>query len=182
MRRSGERSRGSRFLTDPLADMATRLAEIGAHWALIGAHAANRYRAAARTMQDIAVLLLDSIDVARVEQAVQLAGWQLVRSDADLRRLRYAEFGPLDVVIAGTDYQRGAVARAHREPVGGAADVPVLTVEDVILHKPIAGRFRDLADIEAILAAQPNLDEAYLTEWTAYCELGARWQAVRSVG
>ncbi len=38
-------------------------------------------------------------------------------------------------------------------------------VEDLVIHKLVAGQPRDLEDIRSILARKPNLDEAYLKRW-----------------
>lgn len=54
----------------------------------------------------------------------------------------------------------------------------MLAIEDVLLHKLIAGRFQDLADVEAILAARPPLDRGYLMPWIAYWELQDAWTRI----
>ncbi len=47
-------------------------------------------------------------------------------------------------------------------------DVDVLTCEDLILHKLLAGRLIDRADGAALLRANgPHLDLAYLKQWVA---------------
>lgn len=51
--------------------------------------------------------------------------------------------GRADIVIASTEYQRIAVARAVDH---------VLTVEDVLIHKLIAWRPRDQDDVRSILS------------------------------
>ena len=38
-------------------------------------------------------------------------------------------------------------------------------VEDLIIHKLLAGRPRDLEDVRGVLARVPAIDEAYLTRW-----------------
>ena len=47
------------------------------------------------------------------------------------------------------------------------------------MHKLIAGRHRDLADIEAILETGRPLDEAYLERWAEYWEVLDRWRTLR---
>jgi len=59
----------------------------------------------------------------------------------------------LDVLLAETDYQRTAMRRAQRG---------VLTVEDVIVHKLIAGRPRDIDDIRSILHTGIAFDRDYV--------------------
>ena len=79
--------------------------------------------------------------------------------------------GLADILVAGTDYQREAIARAVPEGRNR-----LLTIEDVIIHKLIAGRYQDDADIESILATKPALDRTYLDRWIDYWDVGDRWQ------
>jgi hypothetical protein len=46
-------------------------------------------------------------------------------------------------------------------------NIPVrfATAEDLIIHKLVAGRPRDLEDIRGILTHQKRLDERYLKRW-----------------
>ena len=52
-------------------------------------------------------------------------------------------------------------------------------VEDVIIHKLIAGRHQDIADIEAIVAGHLPLDETYLARWVGFWDVAATWQTLR---
>jgi len=80
----------------------------------------------------------------------------------DLLRLHHTELGLADLLIAGTEYQRQAIERARWETPGVGEPIAVLTPEDVIVHKLIAGRSQDRADVEAILAAGVPLDDDYI--------------------
>jgi len=82
-------------------------------------------------------------------------------------RARHPEYGLADLIVAGTEYERTAISRALTEGVGTPLSIRVLAPEDVIVFKLIAGRAQDLADIEAILAAKPSLDDAYLESWAS---------------
>jgi hypothetical protein len=55
----------------------------------------------------------------------------------------------------------------------------VLTPEDVILHKPIAGRSQDLVDSETILAAKIGLDESYIERWCEFWDVVDSWKSLR---
>lgn len=162
-----------------LSTLSALLARIGIRWVLIGAHAANRYRAATRLTHDIDLLLTDAGDGTQLRDGLERDGWQVQQVGAgDLLRLRHPALGVADVLIAGTDYQQLAIQRARSELIDDVVNVPVLTIEDVILHKLIAGRFQDLADIEAILVTQPVLDRTYLTQWLGYWSLQDAWQRI----
>ena len=149
---------------------------------LIGALAANRYRSSPRFTRDVDLLLADSGPGLRTLESTLIdAGWSARRADArgELLRVTHPEFGAGDLLIAGTDYQREAIERASDEPFGDSGSAPVLTAEDVIVHKLIAGRHQDLADIEAILETGRPLDEAYLERWAEYWEVLDRWRTLR---
>jgi predicted nucleotidyltransferase len=168
---------------DALSALAALLRELGIRWVLIGALAANRYRASPRLTQDVDLLLADAgpgIEV--LESAARAAGWDVRRAspEGDLLRLRHPEHGIADLLIAGTDYQHEAIRRAREEPIGNGEHVAVLTVEDVIVHKLIAWRTQDRADIEAILAAGTQIDDRYVERWAAFWDVLGAWRKLRS--
>lgn len=149
----------------------------------MGALAANRYRASPRLTQDVDLLLADAgPGLEPLEAAAREEGWEVRRAspEGELIRLRHPHLGIADLVIAGTDYQQEALRRAHEEPIGSGERVFVLSPEDVIIHKLIAGRTQDLADIEAILAAETPLDEPYVERWAEFWEVCDRWRNLRS--
>lgn len=141
-------------------DLRDALGARGIVTVLIGAHAANRYRLEVRHTVDVD-LLASTLDGAA--DVLRSLGCEVrVVADGGVDYLLSARLGPtvLDVLLAETEYQRIALARA----VDG-----VLTVEDVIIHKLIAGRPRDLDDITSILATGIQFDAAdvvdHATEW-----------------
>lgn len=155
------------------------LSGLGIVWVLIGALAANRYRTSPRLTQDVDLLLEDAgPGLEALESALREAGWQVQRAspEGELLRLRHAELGVADLMLSGTDYQREAIRRARTEPIGPDASARVLRAEDVIVHKLIAGRRQDLADIEAILAAKVALDEGYIETWAERWEVLDLWR------
>jgi len=159
------------------------LHELGIHWVLIGALAANRYRASPRLTQDVDLLLADAgPGIETLESAARAAGWEVRRAgpEGELLRLRHAELGIADLLIAATEYQQEAIRRAREEPLGNGESARVLTPEDVIVHKLIAGRTQDHADIEAILAAGTPLDEQYVERWAEFWDVLDTWRGLRS--
>ena len=176
---------------EPLT-LRTALGEVGAlldglsiRWALAGGLAANRYRRSPRHTDDVDLLLANTgpgLDM--LESTLTDAGWSVQRADprGELLRARHSELGPVDLLIAGTPYQQEALRRAvvDVETVPGAGEVPVLTVEDVIVHKLIAGRYRDLADIEEILESGTPLQADYIERWAQFWEVLDRWHGLRA--
>ncbi len=162
--------------------LAETLESLAIRWVLIGALAANRYRASPRLTQDVDLLLADTgAGLDSLEAALTRAGWSVRRASAegDLLRLQHAEFGTADLLIAGTDYQHQALQRSRRERLSTGADIRVLTVEDVIIHKLIAGRSQDIADIEAIVAGGIALDTRYLDKWLEFWALKDGWNGLQ---
>lgn len=149
-------------------DLRRVLDEAGIATVVIGAHAANRYRLDVRLTRDLD-LLARSLDGAA--DALRAAGCEVrVLSDGEQPYLVTARRGAeqLDLLLAETDYQVLAFERA----VGG-----VLCAEDVIVHKLIAGRPRDLDDVASILATGIALDRGYIEEHAAAWGVVDRWQS-----
>lgn len=165
----------------PLSALGAILDELEIHWALMGALAANRYRDTPRSTQDVDLLLEPPRErIQALEQALARAGWDVRRADAagELLRIRHPALGVADLIIAGTAYQLDAIGRSHTETIEGSVRVPVLSVEDVIVHKLIAARAQDLADIEAILSAKPLLDVHYIVRWAEFWDRIELWRRI----
>jgi hypothetical protein len=153
-----------------LAEVGALLDGLGIRWAVFGALAANVYRAETRFTQDLDLLLHDpAAGISSIEAALRAAGWEVRRAipDGTMLRARHPDHGDVDLIVAETAYQVEALSRARVETLEDGKRVRVLAVEDIVLHKLIAGRARDLADIESILDALPAVDEAYLDRWAA---------------
>jgi hypothetical protein len=60
---------------------------------------------------------------------------------------------PLDLVIAGRGLEEEFLSRARPTDVGGVV-VPVVSVEDLVAMKVLAGRRKDLDDVREVLIAQ----------------------------
>jgi hypothetical protein len=88
----------------------------------------------------------------------------------------------IDLLFAESEYQRLALARRVTARVPGLdLDVAVLTCEDLIIHKLIAGRILDRIDVAALLRRhRATLDFAYLREWIDRLALTAEWTEVWS--
>lgn len=167
---------------DVVAAVATLLDAQGVGWVVIGAVAANRYRREVRLTGDLDLLIASHGvgGLAALETAFGDTGWSVRRGTPDgaILRLRHEAFGAVDLILAETEYQHAAIDRAAFEPNRGVA-LRVLRIEDVLIHKLIAGRPRDVADIQDILARRPQFDEAYVARWVEYWGIGELWQQLR---
>lgn len=90
-----------------------------------------------------------------------LEGMEKIRIEWWTQRSRRIE---VDVFLVTTRYQEEAFSRRRRVRLDGR-DVWVLSAADLILHKLVAGRPKDLADIQNILLVQGVPDEGYLEHW-----------------
>jgi hypothetical protein len=158
------------------------LDDLGIGWVLIGALAANRYRISTRLTGDVDLLLAGmGPGLEHIERDLTAQGWSVRRAapGGEVLRLRHAELGAADLIIAATDYEAIAIARARGETIGGGFVVRVAAPEDVIVLKLIAGRAQDVADIEAILATRPDLDERHIEQWAEYWDVLDAWRRLR---
>ncbi len=77
----------------------------------------------------------------------------------------------VDVTLGVTAYEAEAVGRALPVTVEGQA-VRYLSPEDLVVHKLVAGRPQDVADVVEVLRAQPTLDLALVRRCLRLFETG----------
>ncbi len=70
----------------------------------------------------------------------------------------------VDLLLADSEFLQSALARKRRILFGSQV-VCILTLEDLILMKMIAGRLQDQADLEKIAQAELQIDQVYVEEW-----------------
>jgi hypothetical protein len=73
----------------------------------------------------------------------------------------------VDLLFAGSEYQKTALARRTRADIPGLDHpVQVLRPEDLIVFKLLAGRVIDRADAAMLLREnRPEIEMAYLADW-----------------
>jgi predicted nucleotidyltransferase len=72
----------------------------------------------------------------------------------------------IDFIFSHSAYEQQAMGRVRRVEIGKAS-VRFAAAEDVIVHKIIAGRPRDLQDVQNILLKNPEVDQEYIRRWLA---------------
>jgi hypothetical protein len=83
----------------------------------------------------------------------------------------------VDLFLVTTPYQRAAFARRQKVRFLGA-DRWMITPEDLILHKLLANRRKDLLDVEEILKIHEVLDRTFLREWAARLKIEERLETM----
>jgi len=70
----------------------------------------------------------------------------------------------VDFILSFSPFEQIAISRAR--PVRmGTTDVKFASLEDLTIHKLIAGRARDLEDVTSILLKNPDTDLSYIRHW-----------------
>ncbi len=73
---------------------------------------------------------------------------------------------PLDIALGLPGYEEEAVRRATAWELEPGKTVPLCSAEDLIIHKVVAGRPRDLEDVVGVLHRQGEaLDLALIRRW-----------------
>jgi hypothetical protein len=133
-------------------------------WYVFGAQAVLHW-GRPRFTQDIDVTVqLGSVQTSHLVEELQKAGFALrvEGTPAFIRQTRVIplEFGSsgwaLDVVLGGPGLEEEFQQRAVPVEVAPGVTVPIISAEDLVVTKVLAGRPKDLEDVRGILLAQSN--------------------------
>jgi len=69
----------------------------------------------------------------------------------------------VDFIFSFSPYERDAIERAVEIEISDST-VRFATAEDLIVHKVLAGRARDLEDVRSILLKNPGVDRSLMVE------------------
>jgi predicted nucleotidyltransferase len=178
-------------LLDVLGALRLAVADEAA-FAVVGALARNAW-APPRATTDIDLAVAASPDVLLAIQAALLPlGYARVReqrADAndplpDIVIFRSDQAVPrqVDLLVTKTAFEVQALGRALAVDVSGAT-VRVVTPEDLVVYKLIAGRPRDRDDVRAVARTQARmgrpLDWSHVERWAAYWGVSDRAAALR---
>lgn len=70
----------------------------------------------------------------------------------------------IDFIFSYSEYEREAISRGRLINMSGVK-IRFISVEDLLIHKIIAGRPRDIEDVKNILIKNSGLDHAYIRKW-----------------
>ena len=154
-----------------LERIAKALDSIGIPYMVIGGQAVLLY-GEPRLTKDIDITLgvdLDRLaDVLHIMQSIDLK--PLVDPNTFTRQTMVLPCADpttgirVDLIFSFTPYEQQAMTRVKAVKVGGA-DIHFASVEDLIVHKMIAGRPRDIEDIKNVLVKNANVDLPYIRHW-----------------
>jgi len=72
----------------------------------------------------------------------------------------------VDFIFSFSPYEKQAIERAQCIKFG-KIEVKFASLEDVVIHKIIAGRARDIEDVKSIFLKNPDYDSDYIEKWLA---------------
>ncbi len=159
------------MFTALLEKIALALDEAGIPYMIIGGQAVLLY-GEPRLTKDIDITLGVGLDrLADVLTLAEKAGLSpLVSPDKFTRQTMVlpceepATGIRVDFVFSFSPYERQALDRVRTVRIG-EANVRFASLEDVVIHKIIAGRPRDLEDVRAMLLKNPSVDLTYTRKW-----------------
>lgn len=75
----------------------------------------------------------------------------------------------VDLIFSFSKYVREALKRVNKVEISDVY-VNYVSVEDLIIHKIISGRERDIEDLKIIIRKNKNIDEKYILRWLSEFE------------
>jgi Uncharacterised nucleotidyltransferase len=145
-----------------------------------------------RNTRDVDILVdVGDAELDELVEAMKRAGMRPKRQPPVLRvgdqrivQLLYSAPGAfldvqIDILLADSAYQKEALTRAEPAKLDGEHEIAVMSCEDLIIHKLLAGRIIDSADVAALLRAnRAVLELAYLKRWLGELNLLSRFETI----
>jgi hypothetical protein len=160
-----------------LERLALGLEKLSVDYMVIGGQALLLY-GEPRFTRDIDITLGAGIerfpDIARLAAGF---GWKALTDAPESfarKTMVYPCLDPLsgirvDFIFSFSPYEQQAMKRVKSVSIGKAG-VRFASPEDLVIHKVIAGRPRDLEDVKTVLVKNPALDVAYIQKWLGQFE------------
>ncbi len=174
-------------VTLTLANLWTQLAKADLPMAVAGGLALS-YWGSPRSTQDVD-LAIATTDIASVDDFLRIAGLRRKREgsiDLTLFNLHQWTYAPpdqyvtveVDLMISDSSYYQTMMRRTVLTRLDRLqSDVRVISREDLILHKLVAGRMIDRVDVGQLLNLHGSeLDRDYIESWTEPLGVTASWQ------
>jgi hypothetical protein len=152
-----------------LKEIALQLKRASIPYMVIGGQAVLVY-GEPRLTRDIDIIM--GIGLDRVKKIIPIIGLKsLVQKEKEfvernmvLPTLDKKSSIRVDFIFSFSPYERQAIDRAKDIKLGNSI-VRFSSLEDVVIHKVIAGRARDFDDVKSILLKNPKYDLVYIKKW-----------------
>jgi hypothetical protein len=123
-----------------------------------------------RFTHDLDLTIQDKLDLAELVEAVTGAFGSRVSDPYQFARdtrmlLLNVEDVDVDVAIALRGYEESLFERSRPYEVEPGKHIHICSAEDLVIHKALAGRPQDLADIQSVIYRQGELDMQYVRSW-----------------
>lgn len=125
-----------------------------------------------RLTKDIDAVVLDADAEALLESGAAFGFLPRIADAVDFAHntrmllLRYSEGNiDIDLSLGSLPFEYEVIERSSMIDVGAGVSIRVASPEDIIVMKAIAGRGRDVMDIDNILQANPDLDIERIRRW-----------------
>lgn len=169
-----------------LLESVREIESLGIPYAVLGGFAARAWGLPRPTFDADIAVAVDDDSLQTLLAAFEVAGFDVppehvtgyVDSVGDLRKVKVNKFSDgqvwtTDLFLVTGPFLQEAMRRAQTGYFG-VTPVQVMTPEDIVLLKLAANRRKDLADIDDIIAVQPNMDLGYLRRWAEFLDLSDR--------
>jgi hypothetical protein len=157
-------------LTAPLAALMEWFRDAGLRGAVIGGVAAS-LRGKPRLTNDVDALVLDVDAETLLRSASEFGFAPRITDAADFARqtrvvlLRYEPGGvDIDISLGALPFEQEVIERSTWIRAGNVR-ILLSSAEDLVIMKAVAGRPRDMMDIENVIQANPNLDVDRIRRW-----------------
>jgi len=155
-----------------LKKIALQLKKVSIPYMVIGGQAVLLY-GEPRLTRDIDITMGIGVDgLDRVKKIIPIIGLKsLVQKEKEfvgrnmvLPTIDQKSGIRVDFIFSFSPYERQAIERAKDIKLGNSL-VRFASLEDVVIHKVIAGRARDFEDVKSILLKNPKYDSVYIKKW-----------------
>ena len=155
-----------------LKKTARALDRCGISYMIIGGQALLIY-GEPRLTKDIDIILGVGIgELSKVKTLIEKLGLKILPDDPEdfvkktmvLPSIDESSGIRVDFIFSFSAYERQAIERARPVKLGGTS-VQFASLEDLVIHKVIAGRARDIEDIKSVLIINPVYNDKYIEDW-----------------
>ncbi len=155
-----------------LAKLAIELSKNDIPYMVIGGQAVLIY-GEPRLTKDIDITLgIGAEDVNKIKTVAKKLGLTILTDNIDDFVKQTMVFPAVDqktgirvdFIFSYTPYEQQAIKRAKKIKLG-RQNVRFASLEDLIIHKMIAGRERDIEDVKTIILKNPKFDKSYIVKW-----------------